>query len=346
MKTILLALGLLGLTNCQAQLVDQSLSKQFIRKVVDKAYPKLDAILVEQDGKMIIEEYFNGFSKDTQHDTRSSFKSITSLLAGIAIDKKLLALDDRLGRFFPELKDEGKRNIRLQHLLEMRSGLNCEEFYEIGPECEDEMVQTQDWIAYCLGVNLVSQPGLNWSYNSNDPMLVGEIIARASGMSVMEFAEKHLFLPLAITDYKWTVSPKGQGMTAGSFYMKPGDMLKIINLVRNKGNWNGHQLVSANWIATSTHCHIPIDFSFTRYSRLVNARYESAHYGFFWYKEHLQYEDINTEVLFASGNGGQYMMLLPSYNLTAVFTGSNYGNWRAKLPFEVLLKYILPALKK
>ncbi|WP_461102835.1 serine hydrolase domain-containing protein [Spirosoma koreense] len=346
MKTILLAIGVLGLANCQAQSVDQSLRKRLNQKVADKLYPKIDAILVEQDDKMIIEEYFNQFKKDTPHDTRSSFKSITSLLAGIAIDKKLLALDDRLGRFFPELKDEGKRNIRLQHLLEMRSGLNCEEFYEIGPECEDQMVQTQDWIAYCLGVNLVSQPGLNWSYNSNDPMLVGELIARASGMSVMEFAKKYLFQPMGITDYKWTVSPKGQGMTAGSFYMKPGDMLKIINLVKNKGNWNGHQIVSANWIATSTNCRIPIDFSFTRYSRLANAHYESARYGFFWYKEHLQYKDIDTDVLFASGNGGQYMMLLPAYNLTAVFTGSNYGNWRAKLPFEVLLKYILPALKK
>lgn len=346
MKTILFALGMLALTIAHAQPVDQSLGEQLKQKIADKSYAKIDAILVEQDGKRIIEEYFNEFNKDVPHDTRSSFKSITSLLAGIAIDKKLLALDDKLGRFFPDLKDQAKRNISLQNLLEMRSGLNCEEFYEVGPECETEMVKTQDWVAYCLGVSLIRKPGLNWSYNSIEPMLVGEIIARASGMSVMEFAKKNLFQPLSIDTYRWTVSPKGQGMTAGSFYMKPMDMLKIIDLVKNKGRWNGKQIVSANWIETSTNCQIPIDFSFVRYSKIPNAKYESARYGFYWYKERLIYQNINTDVLFASGNGGQYLMWLPDYNITAVFTGSNYGNWRGKLPFEVLLNYIIPTLNK
>ncbi len=40
------------------------------------------------------------------------------------------------------------------------------------------------------------------------------------------------------------------------------------------------------------------------------------------------------------------MMWLPEYDLTIVFTGSNYGNWRGKLPFNILLKNILPALTK
>ncbi|MBB5286166.1 CubicO group peptidase (beta-lactamase class C family) [Rhabdobacter roseus] len=346
MKTLLAALFILLFTNCQAQPAEHSLLKELKEKVVDKTYPKIDAIVVKRGDTMIIEDYFNGFKKDTPHDMRSSFKSITSLLAGIAIDKKLMALDDNLGRFFPELKDEGKRKISVRNLLEMRSGLGCEEFYDIGPECEEEMVKTQDWVAYCLGVDRIREPGLNWSYNSNEPMLVGEIIARASGMSVMDFAKENLFQPLGIKDYKWTVSPKGQGMTAGSFYMKPLDMLKIMDLVRNKGRWKGTQIVSADWIEASTNGQIVIDFSFTRYSKIPNAQYESARYGFFWYKEQLNYKDISTEVLFASGNGGQYMMLLPEYNVTAVFTGSNYGNWRGKLPFEMLLKYILPALEK
>lgn len=346
MKLLLFAILTLTVINSQAQQAHKALIQELKEKVADKTYPKIDAIVVEQDNKIVMEEYFNGFTKDSQHDMRSSFKSITSLLAGIAIDKKLIALDDRLGHFFPELKDEGKRNISVQNLLEMRSGLNCEEFYEIGPECESEMVKTEDWVAFCLGVGLIREPGVNWSYNSNEPMLVGEIIERASKMSVMEFAKENLFQPLGINDYKWTISPKGQGMTAGSFYMKPADMLKIIDLVRNKGKWQGKQIVSADWIETSTNCHIPIDFSFTRYSRIPNATYESAQYGFFWYKERLEYKDIDAEVLFASGNGGQYMMFLPKYNLTAVFTGSNYSNWRGKLPFEMLLKYILPAIRK
>ncbi|MBA4851418.1 serine hydrolase [Emticicia sp. BO119] len=346
MKNLLLSLCMMVFTNCQAQQVDNLLIKELKDKIADKTYPKIDAIVVKQGDEIIVEEYFNGFRKDTPHDTRSSFKSITSILAGIAIDKKLMSVDDKIGRFFPELKNEAKRNISIQNLLEMRSGLNCEEFYDIGPECEDKMSETDDWIAYCLGVDLIRTPGVNWSYNSNEPMLVGEIIARASGMTVVEFARQNLFEPLGIKDYKWTLSPKGQAQTAGSFYMKPADMLKIIELVKKKGHWQGKQVVSADWIEKSTNCHIPIDFSFVRYSKMPEAKYESARYGFFWYKEKLTYKDIKTEVLFASGNGGQYIMYLPDYNLTAVFTGSNYGNWRGKLPFEILLKYIIPAVEK
>lgn len=345
MKPILFAVLMFMFANCSAQQTRQSPLEELKRKVADQSYPKIDGIIVQQGNQIIMESYFNGFGKGTKHDTRSAFKSITSLLAGIAIDQKLIKLNDSLGRFFPELKHAGKRKITVQNLLEMRSGLNCEEFYDIGPDCEDAMSRTEDWVAFCLGVDLIRKPGLNWSYNSNEPMLVGEIIARASGMSVMEFAKKYLFQPLGIDDYKWTISPKGQGMTAGSFYIKPMDMLKIINLVKNKGNWQGKQLVSAEWIQKSTDCHIVIDASFVRYSRMPNAQYESARYGFFWYREQLKYQDINTEVLFASGNGGQYMMLLPAYDLTVVFTGSNYGNWRGKLPFEMLLKYVVPAVE-
>jgi len=344
MKIIYLALVVLITTSCQAQDINKSPLKKLKAEIAEKVYPNIEGILVEQGDKILIEEYFNGFDKNTRHDTRSSFKSITSLLAGIAIDKGLMSINDSLIQYFPELK-ANKGAITIQNLLEMRSGLNCEEFYDIGPDCEGAMWNSDDWIAYCLSVKLQRQPGLNWSYSSNDPMIMGEVISRASGMTIMEFAKQNLFQPLGINDYKWTISPKGRGMTAGSFYMKPMDMLKIARLVYNHGNWNGQQIVSEEWIKKSTNCEIDLDFSFTRYSRMPNAKYESARYGLYWYREKLQYKAINTEVLFASGNGGQYMMLRPEYNTKVVFTGGNYGSWRGKLPFEILLKYIIPMLE-
>lgn len=335
----------LSIISCQSQNLGQSLLKDLKGEVAKNTYPNIDGIIVEYDDKIILEEYFNGFERDSLHDTRSSFKSITSILTGIAIDKKLFTIDDSISRFFPELKNQKKRNITIAHLLEMKSGLNCEEFHGIGPDCENEMWETDDWINYCLNIDLKDSPGLNWSYTSIEPMLIGEIISRTSGMTIMEFAKNNLFNPLEIEDYEWTITPKGRGMTAGSFFMKPIDMLKIISLVKNKGNWKGNQIVSKKWIEKSTQCEIEIDFSFTRYSRMHDAKYESARYGFQWYRENLQYKDIKTEVLFASGNGGQYMMLLSDYNAKVVFTGSNYGNWRNKLPFEILLKYIIPIIE-
>ncbi|NRA51148.1 MAG: hypothetical protein HRU12_18640, partial [Phaeodactylibacter sp.] len=166
-----------------------------------------------------------------------------------------------------------------------------------------------------------------------------------SGATLMDFAKKNLFDPMGIENYRWYITPNGRGYAAGSFYMRPSDMLKVAQLVQNKGSWNGQLIVSEEWIAESTHCTTDVEMSFVRFAGTNNAKYQTANYGYFWYKETLQYHEIKTEVLFASGNGGQYIMILEDYDAAIAFTGSNYGNWRGKLPFEIVLKYIVPILE-
>jgi CubicO group peptidase (beta-lactamase class C family) len=218
-------------------------------------------------------------------------------------------------------------------------------FFEIGPCCEEEMWETDNWLGYILEIPLRHEPGLNWAYTSIEPELIGEIIQRTSKISIIEFAEKYLFEPLDIDDYKWQLSPEGRGYSAGSFNIRPIDMLKISQLVLDNGSWKGQEVVSQKWINESTNCKTDVDMSFVRYARTQDAKYTSAQYGFMWYREILQYDNIKTEVLFASGNGGQYMMVLEDYDAAIVFTGSNYGNWRGKLPFDILLKYLIPILE-
>ncbi|MEL6649441.1 MAG: serine hydrolase domain-containing protein, partial [Bacteroidota bacterium] len=122
MKHLLLLLSLLAVFASQAQ---QTTSERLIAtmKAEIKAgtYTKIDGILVSQGGKLRLETYFNDFDEKGRHDTRSSFKSITSMLAGIAIDQGILKLDDNLGKFFPEVTDSAKKTITLQNLLEMPS---------------------------------------------------------------------------------------------------------------------------------------------------------------------------------------------------------------------------------
>ncbi|MBX2844475.1 MAG: beta-lactamase family protein [Flammeovirgaceae bacterium] len=330
---------------CHSQQLTNSKLTDLKKAIAADKYPNIDGIVVSKNNKILIEEYFNGFKKNSQHDTRSSFKSVTSILAGIAIDQGLFHINDNLDKFFPEWKNDDRGKITVKNLLEMKSGLQCEGFFDIGPDCESEMWDTKDWIGFILDIPLRHQPGLNWAYTSVEPMLVGELIARTSESTIMDFAKEYLFEPLKIEQYKWTISPKGRGMSAGSFFMRPLDMIKISQLVNNKGTWDGKKIVSKEWIEKSTLCQIDVEMSFVRFSRTRNAKYTTAKYGYFWYREKLQYGDIKTEVLFASGNGGQYMMVLKDYDAEIVFTGSNYGNWRGKLPFKILLKYLIPILE-
>ncbi len=314
--------------------------------ILSGKYPNIDGILVAQNNETIIEEYFHKFDRDSSHDMRSSFKSIISLLAGIAVDQGFMSVNDQASTYLTEWKDSPKGQIKIKNLLEMRSGIACEEFFDEGPNCEGEMWDTKDWLAYNLGVPARYPPGTKWEYSSLEPDLVGEIIARASSMPLVDFAKKYLFEPLAIKDYSWYITPEGRGYGGGSFFMKPLDMLKIAQLVQDKGLWKGERIVSEDWINESTYAEIPVQMSFLKVARTQNTKTHSANYGYFWYRELLEYEDIKTEVLFASGNGGQYVMILEDYDAAIAFTGSNYGRWKAKLSFEVLLKYIIPILRE
>ncbi|MXV13881.1 serine hydrolase domain-containing protein [Hufsiella ginkgonis] len=177
----------------------QSSFESITRAVKAGDYQNIHSILIQKQGKNVYERYFNGYTRDSLHDTRSAFKSVTSLLVGIAVDKGLISnIDQPVYQFFPENKafaaDPLKRQIRIKDLLEMRAGFDCEEWND-GKDCESEMEQQRDWVKFSLSLPMKHKPGTVWAYTSCDPMILSGVIEKASGMSVMDFAGKYLFTP-------------------------------------------------------------------------------------------------------------------------------------------------------
>lgn len=154
-------LAILLMTTAMSPGLGQSSLEDLKRQIDEGIYPNIDAILVEKKGQLMVEEYFNGFARDSLHDTRSSFKSVTSLLAGIAIDHGFFKVDDRIDQFISEWENDPRGRITVKDLLQMKSGLACEGFFEIGPDCESEMWETDDWLEYILNIPLRHDPGLN-----------------------------------------------------------------------------------------------------------------------------------------------------------------------------------------
>lgn len=340
----LLPLFILSMS-CEAQQKQKEEIQNLVEKIrSEENYQKIDGLLITQHGELIMEEYFNDFTSDDPHQTRSSFKSITSLLAGIAVDQGLFKTHDSIKNYITEWQNDPRGNIKIKDLLEMRSGLACENFFEVGPDCESEMYNSKDWLGYIMDIPKRYEPGINWEYSSMEPDLVGIIIYRTSKMSLMDFADQYLFGPLGIEECQWEITPDGRGYAAGSSRMKPMDMLKISQLVLDEGKWKGKQIISQKWIEESTNCHIDLGMSFLDWSGIKNPSIHNTLYGYFWYKELLDYGDFKTEAIFGSGNGGQYMMILKEYDVAIVFTGSNYGNWKSKLPFEIIVKYFEPII--
>ncbi len=308
-------------------------------------YTKLDSVLIARNGKLILESYFNGYDRDTKHDTRSSFKSVTSALAGIAVDKGLIPdLNQAISRYFPDywpdiqVDIEQKQRISLIHLLTMTAGFDAEENFGIGPFREDDMCQSSDWIRFSLDLPMAHDPGTRFSYNSSTTFLIGEIVSRVAQESLPEFAKKNLFEPLDIESYCWTLTPKKRAVAQGSFFIRPRDMLKIGQLFLNQGRWNKQRVISARWVEESTKSYMDIQDNNGENQSRQNG------YGYQWWTR--CENDTAFDHYFASGNGGQRIHIFPHPNMVVVFTGSHYNNTIGhRQTNEILERYILSAVQ-
>lgn len=350
---------ILFLLSANYQVSSQSLSEKrgrlldsMTKAVTGNSYADIHSILIAKDGKLMYEQYFNGWNKDSLHDSRSAFKSITSILTGIAIDKGLIKdVNQKVYSYFPDFNNFSgnnawKKDMTIENLLRMQSGFDCEEFND-GKDCETDMMATKNWVRFSLDLPMKDKPGTVWAYTSTDPMILSGIISRVSKMSVMDFAKKYLFDPMGIKHYRWTIDPSGHGMTAGSFYILPSDMMKIGQMVLEKGMWNGQRIVSAAWIEKSTGTPVPIaDFSFAKFSRSAVVIPQPTYYGYYWYKEEISTKTLRENVVFASGNGGQYIMMIERLGIVIVFMQGNYNSWKAKKAFDLLARFIIPAFEQ
>lgn len=344
--TLILLISFCLSTN--AQQISANLLDSITIAIKNGDYPNLEGITISQYGKLIFEDYFNGFKKNSLHDTRSSFKSVAGILIGIAIDKGFIKnVHGKVYSFFPEYKPYANWNVlkdsmAIEHLLEMKSGFDCEE-WDGAKDCEDDMENTKDWIKFCLDLPLKNKPGTQWDYTSINAMLLGGIIAHAANMTVSAFTDKYLFKPLGITNYRWTKDPLGHETLAGSFYISPKDMNKIGQLVLNDGVFNNKRVVSKKWIRIMTQEITKIEnFSNVSISKNKTAIPQPTYYGYTWYNEEIRTEKFKHNIVFASGNGGQYIMLIRDLNSVVTFTGNSYNSSKSKLPFDIMIKYILP----
>jgi CubicO group peptidase (beta-lactamase class C family) len=298
-------------------------------------YVNIHGVLVVKDDALVLEEYFDGNDRNTLHEIRSATKSIGSMLTGIAIDKELIRSEEEpIYKYFEDdyqpadgWTDKAMR-VEIRHLLSMMSGYECADL-ATNFACEDAMYDTDDWVQYSLDLPFAYSPGEYWAYNSSSLILVGEAVARVSGLELDEFAERYLFEPLAIEKFRWNFSPKGRAWIGGGARMIPREMAKIGQLMLNRGEWNGQRLMSEEWIDKST----------TKQGEMLGG----VDYGYLWQRGWWYIARDLVTAFWASGNGGQYIIVLPDQGMVVVFTGGNYDSPLANQPFQMLTEYILPA---
>lgn len=264
--------------------------------------------LVSKDGKIVFEEYYNEKTKDSLCDVQSLTKGILSLLVGIAIDKKYIKnVDEPIAKFFPNefenLTDKKKNAITIRHILNQTSGLSWKGYLE-----HEEWLNSEDPISFVLNKKLENEPGKYYNYNSGATHLLSVIISKTTGKTTLEFGNEVLFRPLSINQIDWQKRNKGYYDGSGlGLKMKPIDLMKIGQLLENKGDWNEEQIVSEKWIQKL--------FDEDEKSKTKWGLKNSIH-GFCWYKSEFRGYEID----YGMGYGGQFIIMISNKNVIIVTT--------------------------
>jgi CubicO group peptidase (beta-lactamase class C family) len=293
-----------------------------IADTITRDLPFVDGVLIIRNGHLVYERYFNGHVAGQRHELASVTKSFVSAVIGAAqAQGKLLNLDARLPELLPTYFANGnhadKTEITLRHLLMMRSGLQWSEYASNDGGYGDwDALVREDLTELVLGLPLSYTPGTAWNYSTADVQIISSIVQHATGVSMKDFADQHLFAPLNIQNVDWGAI--ANGTTVGGTYLRmaPRDMAKLGQLYLQQGRWGGRQLVSADWVRLTTASQEDAVNVETGQMQTIDW------YGYLWWLRGPGYYDDRSNAIVAYGYGGQFIVVLPELNMIVVTTAT------------------------
>lgn len=326
--------------------ISRAAIERFIQKVIDTPMDSAEAqedhaILIARRGRLVVEEYFHGESRDKPHDSRSASKSVAADLVGAAIHAGVkLATSDPVhgvmnGGSFPTGLEERKRALTLEHLLTMSSGLDCDDNDEKSPGYEDNMWESgePDFYRWSLALPMARAPGEAAVYCSANANLAAGMAARAAGETAQALFKRLLGDPLQMKRYYLPLSPAGDATFTGGLRFLPRDFMKFGQVHLDGGTWNGRRIFSKEWSQRAT-------------SPLAYLPPYKQHYGYLWWVREYPYKGRTVRAFAAGGNGGQVVMVIPELELTMAFHAGNYNHSGGRKAERVYVPdLILPAIE-
>ncbi|HYC58634.1 MAG TPA: serine hydrolase [Thermoanaerobaculia bacterium] len=289
-------------------------------------FKQITSVLIARHGKLVHESYFDDGGAEELRNTRSAGKSVTAMLTGIAIDRGALNVDALVFPYFADKKphanpDKRKEQIRLEDLLTMSSMVECDDWNEYSRGNEERMYIIEDWTSFFLDLPVrgyapwVKRPkdaphGRTFSYCTAGVFMAGRVLERATKTKVEDFAQQHLFGPLNITKVKWPLSGLDEAQTGGGLELRSRDWLKLAQLYLDLGKWHGKQIVSEQWVRTSTTPHAQID--------------DDNSMGYLFWLRRYKADDEKSAIWYMTGSGGNRVVIFPALDMVAVVTTTNF----------------------
>ena len=286
-----------------------------IQELNDSEYTDMHHLMILKGGKVICECSFAPYRSGMWHITHSMCKSITGMAVGMLIEEGQLSLDENIYKIFEQrlnpLAKIFRPEVTVEHLLTMTSGVS---FNESG------IISGNDWLESYLNAPVIGTPGTKFQYNSLNSYVLSAIISERTGMTMEEYLRPRLFEPMGITRYLWETCPKGITKGGWGLFLCAEDMAKLGQLYLNKGRWNGQQLVSEEWVETSTQKH-------------VESGDDTFGYGYqIWMEERQGSFEFN-------GMLGQNVVVYPDMDMVIVTNAGNNELFQKCVMLNIIRKY-------
>ncbi len=213
---------------------------------------KTQAIIIIRNDSILMKEYFGDNNREAIVTSFSIAKSFVSALTGIAIDEGYIkSTNDFMVDYLPWMKDKGMDSIRIQHLLDMKSGIRFRENYS-NPSAEiAKLYYGRNLKKIVSKFKVESEPGGDFDYSSGDTQILGLILESATGKSLADYMEQKIWQPMgAEADASWSLDSK-KHKTAKAFCginARAIDFAKFGSLYLHNGAWNGKQIVPEEWV--------------------------------------------------------------------------------------------------
>ncbi|SHI65772.1 serine hydrolase domain-containing protein [Lutispora thermophila] len=300
-----------------------------LHEYVENNEKNICEITVIKNGEIVLEDYWNGYEPGDTLNVMSVTKSVVALLVGIAIDQGLIKnVDQKVLDFFtdyvPKRGEKTIYDVTIRHLITMTAP------YKYRSEPWKKVCTSNDWTTAALDI-LGGRKGITgeFKYSTLGIQIVNGIIAAASGMKTIDFANKYLFEPLGIPRHRnkediskedqfdflmsklpkgdvWYADPQGVNTAGWGLALSATDMAKIGLLCLNGGEYQGKRIVSNEWI----------DAISKPYQRLCD-RYGNMSYGFLWW-----IVDEKERIYAAIGDGGNVIYVNPKRKIAVGVAGT------------------------
>jgi CubicO group peptidase (beta-lactamase class C family) len=280
-----------------------------------QAMDRLTSLAVYVDGQLVRQTAQNGLADDRAlTNLKSITKSVMSILIGIAIDRRQIGgIDDRVAKYLPTQFNpkSGLHHLTLRHLLTMTGNL--------APATKSgwaELVASPNWVDHLVAKGPTGTLG-QFRYSTGDSHMLSVVLAHATSMTTLAFAQRHLFGPLGITEFSWETDPQGYHRGGNDLSLGTRDLGRIGQLMLDGGRWQGRRLVSQRWVKISSHKQTDVPDA----EADPEGKLALSGYGFQWWTMKLAGHDA----FLGWGNGRQYLIIVPDLRAVVTLTSTLVG---------------------